>query len=414
MYIEIITLVAIVLAIGLGFYKDINTGMISIAFSLLVGYYIGGLSFNTIISYWPLKLFFVTFGVTLLFSVAKENETLNRLANLIIYWSGGRNALIPIIFYFLSLFLAAIGPGNISTTALLIPIAMTIAYKSNISILLISGVVILGSIAGGLSPLAPNGIVALTLAEDQGLGYLKNYIFINNVFMLTLFSILMYFVLGGKALFNGDRVDILKPDKFTKNQKITLLGILVLIIWVIGFGVNVGFASFAIVTVLMWFKVADQSKSIKGVPWSTLLLVCGTAVLISVANELGGIRLLTQMLASLMNENNAIPIMAILSGVMSLFSSAVGVVMPTLIPTVTDLASELGGGVSPESLVASIAIGSHITTPSPLSTMGALALASAPLAVNKKKLYRDLFLLAFAALGFIALMGWIGLLGIIK
>ena len=90
MYIEIITLVAIVLAIGLGFYKDINTGMISIAFSLFVGYYLGGLSFNTIISYWPLKLFFITFGVTLLFSVAKENDTLNRFSNLIIYWSGGR------------------------------------------------------------------------------------------------------------------------------------------------------------------------------------------------------------------------------------------------------------------------------------------------------------------------------------
>jgi len=414
MYIEIITLVAIVLAIGLGFYKDINTGMISIAFSLLVGYYLGGLSFNTIISYWPLKLFFVTFGVTLLFSVAKENETLNRFSNLIIYWSGGRKALIPIIFYFLSLFLAAIGPGNISTTALLIPIAMTIAYKANISMVMISGIVILGSIAGGLSPLAPNGIVALALAESQGLGNLGNYVFLNGVLMITLFSILMYFILGGKALFNGKRVDVKKPDSFTRDQKITLVGILVLIIWVIGFGVNVGFASFAIVSVLMWFKVADQQTAIRGVPWSTLLLVSGTAVLISVANELGGIDLLTQMLAGMMNENNAIPLIAILSGVMSLFSSAVGVVMPTLIPTVTNLATELGASVTPKSLVAAIAIGSHITTPSPLSTMGALALAGAPAAVNKKKLYRDLFILAFAALAFISLMGWIGLLGIIK
>ena len=37
--------------------------------------------------------------------------------------------------------------------------------------------------------------------------------------------------------------------------------------------------------------------------------------------------------------------MAILSGVMSLFSSAVGVVMPTLIPTVGQLSADLGGKI---------------------------------------------------------------------
>ena len=397
---------------GIGFYRNINTGLVSIAFSLIIGYYLGGLSFNEIIGYWPLKLFFITFGVTFLFSVAKENETLEKFAKYFIYWSGGRKALIPIIFYFLSLVLASIGPGNISTTALLIPIAMTIAYQSGISMLLISGEVILGSIAGGLSPLAPNGIVALTLAEDNGMDYLKNYIYFNNVVMVTAFSALMYFVLGGKKLFTGERISIEKPSKFTKDQIYTLIGIGVLVIWVVFLGVNVGFASFAIVAVLMWFKVADQEKSIKGVPWSTLLLVCGTALLISVAATLGGIELLTNILASMMNENNAVAIMAILSGVMSLFSSAVGVVMPTLIPTTSQLALELGAGVTPEMLVVAIAVGSHITTPSPLSTMGALALASAPSQVNKKKLYKDLFLLSFAALGFIAIMGWIGLLGL--
>ncbi len=411
MTVELLSLIAIVIAIGIGFWKDINTGLISIAFSLLMGHYIGGIPFNTIIGYWPLKLFFITFGVTLLFSVAKENGTLERLAKLIIYRSGGRKELIPVIFYFLSLFLASIGPGNISTSALLMPIAITIAFQTNISILLISGVVILGSIGGGLSPLAPNGIVALDLAEKAGVGALGNYVYFNNVFAVTSFAIIMYLVLGGLK-YRGEKIEVSKPEKFNRLQKYTLAGIFILVMWVVLFGVNVGFASFAIVTILMLLKVADQQKAIQGVPWSTLLLVCGTAMLISVAGELGGIELLTNFLASLMNEHTAVPIMAILSGVMSIFSSAVGVVMPTLIPTTVGLAADLGN-VSPAVLVVAIAVGSHITTPSPLSTMGALALASSPDEVDKKKLFRDLFILAFAALAFIAFLGAVGLIGFI-
>jgi hypothetical protein len=291
------------------------------------------------------------------------------------------------------------------------PIAITIAFQTGISILLISGVVILGSIGGGLSPLAPNGIVALDLAEKAGVGALGNYIYLNNIFAVTAFTVIMYFVLGGLK-HRGERVEVSKPERFNRLQKYTLVGILTLVLWVVFFGVNVGFASFAIVTVLMLLKVADQQKAIQGVPWSTLLLVCGTAVLISVAGALGGIELLTNFLASFMNENTAVPIIAILSGVMSIFSSAVGVVMPTLIPTTVGLAQDLGN-VSPSVLVVAIAVGSHITTPSPLSTMGALALASSPEEVDKKKLFRDLFLLAFAALAFIALLGVFGLIGFI-
>ena len=59
--------------------------------------------------------------------------------------------------------------------------------------------------------------------------------------------------------------------------------------------------------------------------------------------ELGGIRLLTEALSKLMGEKTANPIITVLAGVMSWFSSASGVVMPTLIPTVPGLAASLTG-----------------------------------------------------------------------
>jgi len=411
--IEIISLLAIVVAIAIGFWKNINVGLIAIVFALFLGYYAGGIPINTIIGYWPIKLFFTTFGITLLFSIAKLNGTLEKISKTIIYQSRGKKVLIPIIFYVLALVIAMVGPGNISTSALLLPIGLIIAYQTGISMLMMSTLIILGSIAGGLSPLAPNGIVALDLALSNGVGDLGFRIFAVNVAAMTLFAALVFLVLGGLK-YRGNRIEISKAGKIDRNQIITLMSILVLVLWVIIGGINVGFAAFTLSAVLLILKAGDQNEAIKHVPWSTILLICGTAVLISVVNELGGVDLLTTFLASLMNKQTAVPIMAVLSGVMSIFSSAVGVVMPTLIPTTVSLSNELGQVVSPAVLTITIAVASHIVTMSPFSTMGALALASSPEVVDKKKLFKNLFITAFLSLAFIAIflgvlvaIGWI-------
>ncbi len=414
MLIPIISLISLVVAIVIGFWKNINVGLIAIVFAFILGVYVGGISEKTIMSYWPIKLFITTFGITLLFSIAKLNGTLEKISKTIIYQSHGKKVLIPIIFFVLAVLIASVGPGNISTSALLLPIGLVIGHRTKISALMMSSLIILGSIAGGLSPLAPNGIVALELAASNGVGDLGLRIYIVNVISMTIFAIIMFVVLGGLKL-RGDRVEISKAGSFNKYQIYTLVSIFILVLWVILGGVNVGFAAFALSAVLLVMKAADQNKAIANVPWSTLLLICGTAVLINVISDLGGVDLLTNFLASLMNKGTAIPIMAVLSGVMSIFSSAVGVVMPTLIPTTVNLSAELGSVVSPAVLTITIAVASHIVTMSPFSTMGALALASSPKTVDKKSLFKNLFITAFASLLFIAVfLGGLVAIGYLK
>jgi len=413
MLIEIISLLAIVVAIAIGFWRNINVGLIAIGFALILGYYVGEIPMNDIIGFWPTKLFIMTFGITLLFSIAKLNGTLEKISKTIIALSRGKKVLVPILFYVLAVIIASVGPGNISTSALLLPIGLAIGYRTKISPLMMSTLIITGSIAGGLSPLAPNGIVALDLASSNGVGDLGVSIYIVNVISMTIFSGIFFLVLGGLKL-RGDVVQIEKAGKFNKHQIMTLVAIFALILWVLIGEVNVGLAGFALSAVLIIFKAADQNEAIKHVPWSTLLLICGMAVLIGVVDELGGVALLTTLLSDLMTQITAIPIMAALAGVMSIFSSAVGVVMPTLIPTAADIATDLGGIVTGSALTIAIAVGSHIVTMSPLSTMGALALATSPETVDKKKLFRDLFLTALGSLVFIAIflgiLAWIGYL----
>jgi hypothetical protein len=88
--------------------------------------------------------------------------------------------------------------------------------------------------------------------------------------------------------------------------------------------------------------------------------------------------------------------------------------MPTLIPTAVELATKLNHVVTPAVITIVIAIGSHFVTISPFSTMGALAIASAPETIDRKKLFNELFAYAFVSLAFIAIFLWIlGLVGIL-
>ena len=58
--------------------------------------------------------------------------------------------------------------------------------------------------------------------------------------------------------------------------------------------------------------------------------------------QVGGVDALSSGLASIMNTHTAIAIQGLTAGIMSWFSSAIGVVWPTLVPTVGDIAKNVG------------------------------------------------------------------------
>jgi len=97
--------------------------------------------------------------------------------------------------------------------------------------------------------------------------------------------------------------------------------------------------------------------------------------------------------------------MAVMGGLMSSVSSASGVVMPTLIPAVPDIVQHMGGTVSASSLVSAIVVGAHVVTPSPLSTLGALAVASATDRTNKSKFFTQLLITGMIGIPLVFIFG---------
>lgn len=104
-------------------------------------------------------------------------------------------------------------------------------------------------------------------------------------------------------------------------------------------------------------------------------MVLGVGVLLTIVDKVGGIKLLSAAISSIMTSNTAIPLMGVSAGLLSLVSSALAVVYPTMMPMCTDIAAQVGG-VEPLALMAAVGAGGSLAGISPMSTGGALILAA--------------------------------------
>ena len=375
----------LLLAIMLGFIRKMNTGLLCIAFALLLGR-MAGISDAEIIKGFNASLFLMLLGVTYLFSLAQINGSLDLLAQKVISLAGKRVYLIPVIIYVFSIILAALGPGSVPTMAIMMVFSMSLAAEMKISPVLLSTLTVLGACAGGLSPLAATGIIGANLCAEFGLTGIENDFLMNGILSFT----------SSAAVEQKKEVPC-----FNKRQLTTIAGIVVMVLMVMLLRINVGLVSFAVAAVLSFLRVSDESKAIRHIPWNTLLLITGVGVLMQLIIDLGGIEVLSNVLVSLMSAKSAAAVMGLTSGVMSWFSSSSGVVMPTLLPTVPHVAQQLGG-VNEFELASSITTISHVAAISPLSTGGALALAAYASAANaNQKQQQSLFMKMFgvSALG---------------
>src|SRR5438093_12800003 len=155
MTLPVLSIVAFAIAIIVCCVSQINVGFLSIAFAFIVGVLFGGMKAADVAGGFPTSLFLILVGVTLFFSQASVNGTLDKIAKHSVKLARGNVGMIPVIFFFLAAGLAGIGAGNIATTALLAPVAMAVAGNQGISGFLMTVVVCWCSNSGPLSPFSP-------------------------------------------------------------------------------------------------------------------------------------------------------------------------------------------------------------------------------------------------------------------
>lgn len=81
MNISMIVVLAIIVAIALGYKTKINTGLFAIAFAYLIGCFLLDMKAGELIKTWPVSIFFVIFAVSLFYNFALINGTLEKMCH---------------------------------------------------------------------------------------------------------------------------------------------------------------------------------------------------------------------------------------------------------------------------------------------------------------------------------------------
>jgi Na+/H+ antiporter NhaD/arsenite permease-like protein len=408
-----------------GFNEKLNAGILAIAGALLVGLTIGGMRATQVLNGFPTDLFVILLGVTLFFSMLNANGTMQGLAQRAVALTGGRVTMIPLYLFLMAAVISSIGAGNIGTIAMLAPPALMIAAEIRLSPFLMSLVLVGGANGATFSPVALTGIIANTIVERLGMTSVdldavkwQSYFF--SLLAHAVVSWVGFLLLGGLRWIREARIHSAGVDRpiaaFTFPQRWSLVFLaayigLVVIPTLPGLSefnvlarLNVGAVAFVLASALMVLRLADFESSLRYMPWGSIILVCGVMVLMEYFNRQGGTEWVT---ANLRDQGGASGIhfwIALSAAAVSAFSSSSGVVLPTFLPMVPSLVQHVAS-LDPAALIVNINVSSHLVDCSPLSTLGAICVASAT-AENRTALFRQLLAWGLAMIPVSAAIAW--------
>jgi di/tricarboxylate transporter len=392
-----LSLCALLVVIAGSLTSRINVGILAIALAWPIAIFAAKWKMDAVMGTFPSTLFLTLVGVSVLFGVAQANGTMQAIAESTVSVLRGHAAALPPLFFLMACALSTSGPGAISATALLAPIAMGIAVQARVPVLLTALMVGNGANAGNLSPISAVGLIVHTAMAKIGLDGHAWSVWSANFTAHALAALLAWTLFGGPALLKAGSIDRVETPALLASKHWMTIGVIV--VWVAAvvlFKLNPGLSAFVAASVLILSGIANDADTVKQVPWAVILMVCGVSVLIGVLEKTGGMDLFTTLLARIATPTTVNGVIAGITGVISTYSSTSGVVYPAFLPAVPGLVQKIGGG-DPLQVALSINVGSALVDVSPLSTIGALCIAALPDGGDAaKKLFRQLLIWGFS------------------
>ncbi len=372
MSLAIVSLMVLVAVIILGFLKKNNVGLIAILAVAIFGTFTG-FDDKAIISGFSANLFIMMLGVSFLCAVGISNQSLELMSKKFLKLAGGNVVIVPILIYLIGFGIAAIGPGCVPALGIVAALALPLGKSTGYDSVMLAIIGQMGSFSGRFSPITPESVLISGLAEPQGITNYQSAVLIYAI-VTTLVLACFAFVFFKGYKVKGKITEQEELPSFNKSQILTLFAFLIVIAASAFFRRNVGLMSFAAGILLIVLNAADEKQVFNTVSWSTLIMITGVGMLMEVVIGVGGVSLLSKALSSIMTPRTAVAIQGLTGGIMSWFSSAIGVVWPTLVPTVGNIAETVG--VSPNGLISIMCLTASFAGLSPASTGGGLIMAA--------------------------------------
>jgi len=415
---NLVIILAIVVAIVLGYKTKINTGLFCIVFAYAIGCFVMGLKPKTLIGYWPTNTMFVILSVSLFYNIAALNGTLEKMSGSLLYACRKFPGLLPYALFAVAVILSVMGATYFTVLAFLAPITMLICEQVHMDKVTGAVAINCGALAGGNFPTSNLGVIfrglAETAYESEGLEGMDSFSMEMRIFLLAvLFSLILITIFRFAVKENrniGKDVTFEKPEAFTKQQKTTLTLMLLMMVIVLIFPLlhvlipgseaitylssktDVGLVAIIFAVIGLLLKLAPQKEAIAKIPWNTIIMIAGAGMLIAVAVEAGTITALSTWIQSNVPAFLVPVAFSIVGAIMSFFSSTTGVVTPALFPLIPSLAAATG--LNAYTLFACTVLGAQSSAISPFSSGGSLILGSLGNEEERNSLFNRLLMVA--------------------
>lgn len=314
--------------------------------------------------------------------------------------------------------ITSIGAAAPAACAITIPVALRFAKQYRIRPLLMSMMVIQGTTAGGFSPIAIYGVIVHGVTDAAGLPTNPGLLFAGTFTATALLAAIAFLTLGGRQLIGrreGDEdpgrslpipaephgdgvggssvpaapapmarvaesapartVDSHERPRLNSVRSATLVGLIGLVVATLVFDLHVGLVALTIAVVLTLAFPGTAKAAVEQVAWSTVLLIGGIMTYVAMLEEQGAIDWLGQGIADIGVPLLAAFVLLLIGAVVSAFASTtalLGAVIPLATPFL------LTGEIGVLGIVVALCVASSVVDCSPLSTMGALAVANTP------------------------------------
>ncbi len=378
----ILSLAVFVGTVVLGVKRKLNLGILGISAAFLLGFLIltdsGSMSSvalkgKPLTSLFPFNIFWMTLSVSLMLNIGSANGTFDIVIKKLVRVAKGNRAMLPVFIFLIMFVVSAVGGGSSGIVVLLCTIAATIAKDQDIDPVFLLLSVLLGAAAAVGSPVSIIAIICNDYTQElwqQAIA--PGYMMLRGFAIAALNFVVIYVFFKGWKLKKRPAEKEEALGKLNRKQILTLVGMGIFVILGMVVGFDLGLSAFIVTALLLLLGCADEKEVIANVPWSSIIMISGMCILIGTVEAAGGIKLLTNTLSLLMNKYTVKPLYSMIGSLLSMVSSMTGVVLPSMIPTVPEIAIQTG--VNPLAIVTALACGGEAVVTCPVSSMGAIAL----------------------------------------
>ena len=421
MSIEIISSLVLVAIFVISTTMGIHMGALAITAAFIIGVFVVDLEADEVADFFPGDLFIILAGVTFLFAIARANGTIDYLVRGAVSSVGGRLALIPWVFFFITAILTAVGSVVPAAVAIIAPIGLNFAKRFGINPLLMGLMVINGATAGGFSPISIFGSITNGVVQRNELDGSPIFLFVASFVFNFILGLITFALFGGRKLLgqrasevegteaapegSGGGTGGSRPsgagtptgsnagaqtgttsttttrgdelgDVYDLNliRALTIGGIILVAFGALFLELDAGFTAFAVAVGLSFVDSQSTKGAVNHIAWPTVLLVCGIVTYVTLLEEIGTVEYLGDQVASMGAAMFAALLILYIGGVVSAFASTTGI-LGALIPLAVPFLQG-DNAIGAIGLITALAISSSVVDSSPFSTSGSLVVAN--------------------------------------